>query len=104
MSRPDAERPDARPLACGRCGVSVTLGRGECYLVEIRAVADPSPPVFTGDDFSRDAEAEIAALLRRLHGLTEEQLMGEVYRRKLLCLCNTCYSEWIEAPASRAST
>jgi hypothetical protein len=99
------------PLSCSRCGVAVAAGRGEYYLVDIRAVADPSPPVFTDDDLSQDAERAIAELLSRIRALTERQLLDEIYRRKLFCLCNACYASWIEdpvgagtAPSDRTST
>jgi hypothetical protein len=95
---PKDVEPRPASLACSRCGVAVGLGRSECYLVEIRAVADPFPPVFNDDDLSRDAEKEIGRLLARLRKLTERQLMNQVYRRKLFCLCNACYAGWIENP------
>lgn len=96
----DSEQPGPEPsaLLCSRCGRAVATGRGECYLVDIRAVADPSPPVITGDDLSQDAGREISRLLKRLRGMTERQLVGQVYRRSLYCLCNACYSRWIENP------
>jgi hypothetical protein len=92
----ESRRP---PLQCARCGTLLALGRGECYLVDIRAVADPSPPIFTGDDLSQDAEIEITRLLTRIRALSERQLLNEVYRRKLFCLCNACYARWVEDPA-----
>ena len=88
----------ASPLPCGRCGCDVRPGSGEGYLVDIRAVADPSPPVFTGDDISSDASKEIQRLLTRLRGMTAKQVADQVYRRRLFCLCNACYARWIEDP------
>jgi hypothetical protein len=111
IETPEYARPARDPLSCSRCGVAVAAGRGEYYLVDIRAVADASPPVFTDDDLLHDAERAIAELLLRLHALTERQLLDEVYRRKLFCLCNACYVRWIEdpvgagtAPSGRTST
>ena len=86
------------PLACSRCKAPVTLGRGEGYLVEIKAVADPSPPVFTGDDLSVDADREISRLVARLHAWSPRQIADQVYRRSFHCLCNACYVEWSNDP------
>jgi hypothetical protein len=85
-------------LTCSRCGRDVELGRGECYLIDIRAVADPSPPVFTGEDLSRDAAREIDRLLKQLRKLTARELAAQVYSRKLFCLCNACHARWIQDP------
>ena len=90
--------PQPSSLNCSRCGAPLALGRGECYLVDIRAVADPSPPVFTGDDLSRDAAREIDRLLRQIRRMSEGELVAQVFRRKLFCLCNACYARWIDDP------
>ncbi|GAC1468173.1 MAG: hypothetical protein NVSMB9_10550 [Isosphaeraceae bacterium] len=91
-------RESSPPLLCSRCGISLRLGQGQCYLVEILAVADPAPPVFTKDDLSDDPTSEIQRLLQRLAQMTEQQIADQVYQRKLLCLCNGCYFRWIENP------
>jgi hypothetical protein len=90
--------PVSRSLQCSRCGVVLSRGRGECYVVEIRAVADPSPPVFTQDDLERDTEHAINELLARLRSMSDEQLIGQVYRRRLFYLCGPCYTLWVENP------
>ena len=92
------------PLPCARCRKTVALGRGEGYLVDIRAVADPTPPIFTGDDLSQDASREISRLLMKIRGMSNAQLAVQVYRRKLLCLCTRCYANWIEDPVGRERT
>jgi hypothetical protein len=86
------------PLPCARCGVVIERGRVESYIVEIRAVADPCPTVFTDDDLARDTEAAIGELLRRLYKMTETQLVDQVYRRRLFCLCSECYGRWMSDP------
>jgi hypothetical protein len=88
----------SRSLQCARCGIGLSRGRGECYVVEIRAVADPSPPVFTQDDLERDTEHAIDELLARLRSMSEEQLIGQVYSRGLYYLCGPCYTQWVEDP------
>jgi hypothetical protein len=95
MSSEPASGP---PVHCSRCGKAVEPGRGEYYLVDVRAVADPSPPVFTAEDLATDPAREIDRLLRRLRRMTREQLAHQVYRRRLFCLCNACYGAWIDDP------
>jgi hypothetical protein len=73
-------------------------GRDACYLVEIRAVCDPSPPVFTADDLERDTVRAIAELLVRIRGMSERQLIDQVYRRRLYCLCAACHARWGDDP------
>ena len=77
-------------------------GRDECYLVEIRSVADPSPPVFTEADLERDTEQAIAGLLARLRTLSSRQLLEQVYLRQLHCLCAACHARWTDDPFGTA--
>lgn len=85
-------------LVCSRCSASVLLGRGECYLAEVNAVADPTPPIFTEDDLRVDVGREIDRLVARIHGLSEEELRSQVFERRLFCLCTRCYAEWSADP------
>jgi hypothetical protein len=85
-------------LTCRRCHWEVHPGWGDYYLVRIDAVADPEPPVFTEEDLDRDVGAEIEHLIRRMKGLSEEQLERQVYRQKAIYLCVPCYTRWIEDP------
>lgn len=102
---PDDPGPAApAALPCSRCGRPVGLGRGEGYLVDIRAVADPTPPVFTGDDLAADATREIQRLLDRLRGLSSRRLADQVYGRQLFCLCNACYARWSADPFGASRT
>ncbi|MFO0908204.1 MAG: hypothetical protein U0794_07570 [Isosphaeraceae bacterium] len=100
MTATEPEPPIA--WTCARCGVALTRGRGETYWVEIRAVADPAPPVFDAEDLARDTEQAIAELLRHLGSLTERQLTEQVYRRRLHLLCAPCYAEWTDDPFGRS--
>jgi hypothetical protein len=78
--------------------VALERGRGACYFLDVRAVADPSPPVFREDDLECDTERAIGELLARLRKMTERQLLDQVYHRRLLCLCGPCYARWVEDP------
>ena len=85
-------------LHCKRCRREVHPGRGDYYLVRIDAVADPEPPVFTEEDLGRDVGVEIERLIRRMKGLSGEQLERQVYRQKAIYLCVPCFNRWIENP------
>jgi len=94
----DLQAPDDSPLLCARCCVELTPGSGDFYVVRIVAVADPAPPSFSEADFQRDHRAEIRRLIEQMHDLSERELLDQVYRRLLLCLCGPCFREWIENP------
>ncbi len=93
MSTPDPPLP-----TCDRCSASLHPGRGEFYLVSIVAVADPSPPTFTERELAGDVRREIDLLLKRLEGVGALEAVDQVYRRKVLHLCTSCYRRWIEDP------
>ena len=87
------------PLFCHRCGLLLTPGKGNFYLVRITALADPAPPILTQEDFAGDLEAEIEKLLQEMRGMSEQELADQVYRRLTIYLCAKCYGDWIENPA-----
>jgi hypothetical protein len=87
-------------LTCARCATDLTPGEGNFYLVQILAVADPSPPRFSEEDLTRDVESEIQSLLARVRGKSETELMDQVYRREIFHLCTPCYRRWIARPVA----
>jgi hypothetical protein len=94
-----AEEPVESPLFCDRCGKELHSGQGNFYVVNIEAMADPAPPTFSTEDLSRDHQEEFSRLFAELEGLSERELMDQVYRRVTIFLCDPCYREWIENPA-----
>ncbi len=66
--------------------------------MRIEALADPSPPRFSEDDLKLDPRAEIERLFRQMSGLSEQELIDQIYRRLVLYLCGPCYRQWIEDP------
>lgn len=94
----DIDQSDQPPLLCARCGVELTPGSGDFYLVRIEALADPTAPSFSEDDLQRDPRAEIDRLLREIKDLSAQEAMDQVYRRLVLYLCGPCYRLWIEDP------
>jgi hypothetical protein len=95
----DQDFTDDSPLLCARCAAELTPGSGDFYVVRIEAVADPTPPSFSEEDLNRDHRAEIQRLVKQMRDLSERELLDQVYRRLVLCLCGPCYREWIENPA-----
>lgn len=93
---------DDIPLLCHKCGCDLTPGEGNFYVVRIEAIADPTPPVYDEDEFTRwtaaDIDAEINALLEKMKDLTEQEMMDQVFRRLTIHLCGRCYRTWIENP------
>ena len=92
------EGPDGSWLMCARCGVELTPGKGNFYVVRIEAVADPTPPRFSEEDLQHDFRAEIERLIDQMRDLSEQELVDQVYRRLILHLCGPCYRQWIEDP------
>jgi len=90
---------DELPLLCARCLKTLTAGRGEFYVVSIRAVADPTPPAFEEADFAIDLRADWRATVAALRDVSAQEAMDQVYRQVILHLCNACYRDWIENPA-----
>jgi hypothetical protein len=86
------------PDFCRHCGAEVTPGSGDFYVVRIEAFADPSPPVISGADLTRDHRQTMQELMAQLEGLSERELMDMVYRKMSFLLCGPCYRRWIEDP------
>ena len=94
-----AEQADPEsPLTCARCAAALHPGSGNFYRVSIEAVADPMPPAFTAADLAADVRQEIERLLARLEGVSEQEALDQVYRRRTLHLCGHCFCGWIENP------
>ena len=87
------------PLLCDRCLKSLSLGRGEFYVVRIEAVADPTPPEITTDDLRRDARRDWRDIIAALQDVSPQEALDQVYRRVVIHLCNACFRDWIENPA-----
>ncbi len=86
------------PILCARCIKELTPGRGEFYIVEIQATADPTPPVLDESDMTRDYKSEINAVVAELANHTPRN------QRLAIHLCMSCYTTWIDNPAGRGPT
>ena len=91
---------DESPLFCDRCSTQLVPGKGNFYVVNIEAVADPSPPnIDVEEGLDQDPRTEIHQLVEEMRDLSQQELMDQVYRRVTIFLCLRCYTEWIENPA-----
>jgi hypothetical protein len=86
-------------LICDRCGQELHPGTGDFFQVNILAIADPSPPVVSGDEKPAELRRKIEKLLAEMQGVSAQEAMDQVYRRVTIYLCNACYHPWIENPA-----
>jgi hypothetical protein len=86
------------PLFCNRCSTELFPGKGNFYVVQIEAMADPSPPDLDERDLGEDPQREIQRLVDEMSDLSQQELMDQVYRRVTIFLCLPCYSKWIENP------
>jgi hypothetical protein len=89
---------DETPLFCARCAVELRPGRGDFYRVTIEAVADPAAPEIDEDVSAEELRRRIEELLSQLEGVSSQEAMDQVYRRRTLSLCGPCYRRWIEDP------
>jgi hypothetical protein len=89
---------DFAPLLCARCAAELEPGTGDFYVVNIEAIADPTPPTISAEDLTTDIRKRIEQLLQQMKGLSAQEAMNQVYRRLTLYLCGPCYREWIENP------
>jgi hypothetical protein len=86
------------PLLCHRCGCDLRPGEGNFFVVRIETWADPTPPNITSEDLAADVSAKIDKLIEQMRGMSEQELMDQVYRRLTIHLCGACYKTWIENP------
>ena len=89
------------PLFCHRCGAHLTPGRGNFYVARIEAMADPTPPELSREDLDvADLDEAFRKTLEEMRGMSEQELMDQVYRRLTIHLCGPCYRIWIDNPTA----
>lgn len=98
MSEEDLPDDIDFPPSCRLCGKSLELGTGDAYLVNVEAMADPSPPRFSNADLQRDLDRSFSEVFEELSQLSAQEAMDQVYRRVSFFLCVRCYTRWIEDP------
>jgi len=85
------------PPLCHRCGVALTPGEGNFYVVRIEAFADPTPPDLDRLPEENPAE-EMERLIEQCRNLSEQELLDQVRRQLTVHLCGPCFRQWIEDP------
>jgi len=87
--------PDQPVDCCFRCSKELRLGMDYCYLINVEAMADPSPPILS---FDTDTRRQIKDLVAQMQDVSPQEAMDQVYRRLSFYLCGSCYRRWIENP------
>jgi hypothetical protein len=83
-------KADQPPLLCACYGAKLATGKGNFYVVQIEALADPTPPSFSDEDLQHDPRAEIERLIEQMRESSERELFDQAYRRLILYLCGPC--------------
>ncbi len=86
---------------CDRCGKNLLVREDVRYEVRIEVRAAYDPLEITEGALSRDHEAELRRLLEEMKDLTEEEAMGQVFRRFRFDLCPPCQREYLRSPLAR---
>ncbi len=82
---------------CDRCGQPIEEGELR-YVLKFQVYAAYDPLAVTFDDLTRDHRAEIQEILARCAGLTEEELMQDVYVERQFDLCRPCQRAFLANP------
>lgn len=82
---------------CDRCGK--LMGSSETrYRVRIQVYAGADPLVISVEEMFKDHTMAINELLEKCQGMTEEELMEDVYVEREFDLCRNCQKEYIKRP------
>ena len=68
------------------------------FVVNIEAYPLPETPELDSRELKGDLKAYIEQLMAEMRGLSEQELLDQVYRRLSIFLCPSCYHDWIETP------
>jgi hypothetical protein len=82
---------------CDRCGQPIEEGQVR-YTAKIQVFAAYDPLEITFDDLTRDYSNEIEQVVEQCRGLTEEELMRDVYVDFEFDLCPPCQKAYIKDP------
>jgi hypothetical protein len=86
---------------CDRCGKPIEKGALR-YIARIQVYAASEPLEITLDDLRRDHREETDTLLRQCAGMTEEELMRDVYVEFQFDLCRACQRAYLAEPLPAA--
>jgi len=86
---------------CDRCGQLIEEGALR-YIARIQVYAAYDPLKITFEDLTRDHTNEIKEILKQCQGMTEEELMQDVYVDFQFGLCRACQRAYIKDPLPAA--
>jgi hypothetical protein len=86
---------------CDRCGQLIEDGALR-YIAKIQVYAAYDPLNIDFEDVTRDHTDEIKEILKRCDGLSEEELMQDVYVDFQFDLCRPCQRFYIKDPLPAA--
>lgn len=90
-------------LICARCLRLLWVGRGEFFVVQINAVADPSAPDLNAyeEQDTNSIRQAYEEVIGQLGEASELEANEQVARQLQIHLCNECFPDWFENPASK---
>lgn len=86
---------------CDRCGQPIEKGTLR-FITKIQVYAAADPLEITAEDLRGSHREEIARLLAQCEGMTEEELMRDVYVEFQYDLCRRCQRGFIANPLGAA--
>jgi len=86
---------------CDRCGRPIEQGQLR-YIAKIQVFAAADPLEITLEDLLRNTRREMDRLLQQCEGLTEAELMRDVYVKFEYDLCRACQKAYVNNPLSAA--
>ena len=87
---------------CDRCGQLIDE-EALRYIAKIQVYAAYDPLKIDFEDATRDHTVEIKEILKRCEGLSEEELMQDVYVDFQFDLCRDCQRSYIKDPLPAAN-
>lgn len=87
---------------CDRCGQPLEKGQLR-YTVKIQVFAAYDELEVSGKDLLKDHKKEILQLIEQTKGMTEEELMREVYVELQFDLCRECQRKYLLQPLPMAN-
>jgi hypothetical protein len=82
---------------CDRCGQTLEKG-GLRFIAKVQVFAAYDPLEITFEDLARDHRRDIEQVLEQCEGLTEQELMRDVFVQHYYDLCPACQRAYLAAP------
>jgi hypothetical protein len=92
----------AATFICDRCGCALDESAVR-YVVKMQVYAAGGPIKISVEQLFGSTRDQIAALLKQCEGMTEEELMRDVFVEKQFLLCLPCQREFLKNPLLRST-